>query len=63
VSLLDRGRREAILRMKEQFPDADLIVNFRMATSSISKGRKNAIGSTEVHAYGTAIKFAEPSQE
>ena len=26
VSLLDRGRREAILRMKEKCPEADLIV-------------------------------------
>ncbi len=57
-SLLDRGRREAILRMKEQWPEADLIVNLRVETSSISKGRKKTIGSTEVLAYGTAIKFA-----
>ncbi len=56
-SLLDRGRREAILRMKEQWPGADLIVNLRVETSSISKGKKNAIGSTEVLAYGTAIRF------
>ncbi|NOY69202.1 MAG: YbjQ family protein [Deltaproteobacteria bacterium] len=57
VSLVDRGRREAILRMKEKCRDADLIVNFRIKTSSISKGRKNKIGSVEVYAYGTAIKF------
>jgi len=61
-SILDRGRREAVLRMKEQFPQADLIVNFRIETSSISKGsssrRKNALGSAEVYAYGTAVKFA-----
>jgi len=59
VSLLDRGRREALLRMREECPDADLIVNVRVETSSISKGgKKNKIGSTEVLAYGTAIKFA-----
>lgn len=58
-SLLDRGRREAILRMKEQYPTADIIVNFRMETSSISKGEKKSIGSTEVFVYGTAIKFAQ----
>jgi uncharacterized protein YbjQ (UPF0145 family) len=61
-SLLDRGRREAILRMKEQWPEADLIVNARIETSSISKGSQNrrggSIGSTEVLAYGTAIRFA-----
>jgi uncharacterized protein YbjQ (UPF0145 family) len=61
-SLLDRGRREAILRMHEQFPDADLIINLRIETSSISKGRKNAIGSTEVLAYGTAIKFSDSNE-
>lgn len=56
-SLLDRGRREAILRMKESFPGADIIVNLRVETSSISQGKKKALGSTEVLAYGTAIKF------
>ena len=59
VSLIDRGRREATLRMKEACPDADLIVNFRIKTSSISKGKKNSIGSVEVYAYGTAIRYAE----
>jgi len=58
-SLLDRGRREAILRMKEECPNADLIVKLRVETSSISKCRKNKIGSTEVLAYGTAITFAQ----
>jgi uncharacterized protein YbjQ (UPF0145 family) len=58
VSLLDRGRREAILRMKECCPDADLIVNLRIETSSVSKGRsKRSIGSVEVIAYGTAIWY------
>jgi uncharacterized protein YbjQ (UPF0145 family) len=36
-----------------------LIVNLRVETSSISKGRKKKIGSTEVLAYGTAIKYAD----
>lgn len=58
-SLLDRGRREAILRMKEQWPEADLIVNMRVETSSISKGAKKTLGSTEVLAYGTAIRYAQ----
>jgi len=60
-TLLDRGRREAILRMKEEFPDADIIVNLRIETSSVSKGQKKQIGSTEVLAYGTAIKYATDS--
>jgi len=58
-SLVDRGRREATLRMKEKCPDADLIVNLRITTSSISKGRKNKIGSVEVFAYGTAIQYSK----
>jgi len=59
VSLIDRGRREAILRMKDKCADADLIVNLRIETSSISKGkRKRSIGSVEVFAYGTAIWFS-----
>jgi uncharacterized protein YbjQ (UPF0145 family) len=56
-SLIDRARREAILRMKEQAIDkgAILVTNIRIETSSISKGRRKAIGSIEVLAYGTAI--------
>ena len=56
-SLLDRGRREAILRMKEQCGNASLILNLRVETSSVSQGKKKTIGSTEVLAYGTAITF------
>ena len=59
VSLLDRGRREAILRMKESCSDADLIVNLRIETSSIAKGkRKKGLGTVEVFAYGTALWYA-----
>lgn len=55
-SLLDRARREAILRMKEADPTADLIVNMRLETSSISKGsRQKSVGTIEALAYGTAI--------
>lgn len=55
--LLDRGKREAILRMKESCPDADLYLNCRLETSAISSGRKNTIGCVEIVAYGTAVKF------
>ncbi len=58
VSLVDRGRREAILRLKEACPDADMIVNLRIETSSISKGKKNSVGTVEVFAYGTALYFS-----
>ena len=59
-TLVDRGRREAILRMKEQalLLHADSIVNVKVETSSISKGRRGTIGSIEVCAYGTALKHA-----
>ena len=56
-TLLDRARREAILRLKESCPQADQIINIRLETSSIYKGRKNNVGSVEVLAYGTAIYF------
>lgn len=56
-SLIDRARREAILRMKEEAKrlNADYVFNIKMETSSISKGSNNSIGSVEVLAYGTAI--------
>ncbi len=56
-SLLDRARREAILRMQEQARElgATMIFNMRFETSSISKGRKDAVGTVEVLAYGTAV--------
>jgi uncharacterized protein YbjQ (UPF0145 family) len=56
-SLLDRARREALLRMKEQAKSlgAKLVFNVKYETASISKGRKNAIGSVEILAYGTAL--------
>ncbi len=56
-SLLDRARREAILRMKLQAREhrANIIFNVKLETASISKGRGNSIGSVEVLAYGTAL--------
>jgi uncharacterized protein YbjQ (UPF0145 family) len=56
-TLLDRARREAILRMKEHARDlgADMVFNIKLETSSIYKGKKNSVGSVEVLAYGTAL--------
>lgn len=59
-SLVDRARREAILRLKESCPGATQILNMRIETSSIYKGRGNGIGSVEVLAYGTAV-YSDPS--
>jgi uncharacterized protein YbjQ (UPF0145 family) len=56
-SLLDRARREAIIRIQQQAKaqNAFAVYNLKMETSSISKGRGNNIGSIEVIAYGTAL--------
>jgi uncharacterized protein YbjQ (UPF0145 family) len=56
-SLLDRARREAILRLQEQadFYHASAVYNLKFETSSISKGAKDRVGSIEVLAYGTAL--------
>ncbi|KMP11087.1 hypothetical protein UZ36_05620 [Candidatus Nitromaritima sp. SCGC AAA799-C22] len=55
-TLVDRARREAILRMKEQCPGASQIINLRLETSSIFKtSAKGSVGSVEVIAYGTAV--------
>ena len=61
ASILDRGKREALLRMKESCPDADLYLNCRMETASISRGRRNTIGCVEIVAYSTAIQFKADS--
>jgi len=53
-SLIDRARREAILRMKESAKDASEIINVKIETSSITKNTKG-VGAIEVLAYGTAI--------
>ncbi len=57
-SLIDRGRREAVLRMKEQaaLSSSQSIFNVKFETSSISRGVSSALGSVEVFAYGTAVK-------
>jgi uncharacterized protein YbjQ (UPF0145 family) len=56
-SLIERARREAILRMKEdaQQLGAQAIFNVKLETASIYKGRGQQIGSVEVYAYGTAL--------
>jgi uncharacterized protein YbjQ (UPF0145 family) len=56
-SLLDRARREAVLRMKESCPGADEIVNLRLETCPISNQGAGQVGSVEVLAYGTAIYY------
>jgi len=57
-TLLDRGRREALLRMKEKAQElgAELVFNVKYETSSISGQSRKNIPIIEVHAYGTALK-------
>ncbi|MDM8559646.1 heavy metal-binding domain-containing protein [Candidatus Parabeggiatoa sp. HSG14] len=59
-TLLDRGRREALLRLKENAIDwgATQIINVRLETSAIGgrSGNNRGLGSIEVIAYGTGIK-------
>jgi len=56
-SLLERARREAILRMKAEAKakGARSVWNVRLETSSISKDARQGVGAVEVLAYGTAI--------
>ncbi|MCZ6828652.1 MAG: YbjQ family protein [Gammaproteobacteria bacterium] len=56
-SLLERARREAILRMKAAAREqgANAIFNVRLETSSITKGSRGQIGAVEVLAYGTGL--------
>ena len=55
--LLDRARREAILRMKQDALDLApcKIFNVKIETASVSKGGGNALGTVEALAYGTAV--------
>ena len=59
-TVLDRGRREAIQRMREQAAarQADMILDVRLETAIVmrSKGNQGA-PATEVIAYGTAVKL------
>lgn len=60
-SLLDRARREAILRMKEDALSrgGEMITNLKMETSTLTgaANQRGQIGSVEVIAYGTAVIF------
>jgi uncharacterized protein YbjQ (UPF0145 family) len=58
-SLLERGRREAIVRMKEQARQlgATAVVNVRLETASLSEdwSARRPLFSAEFIAYGTAL--------
>jgi uncharacterized protein YbjQ (UPF0145 family) len=61
-SLLDRARRESVLRMKEEAAKQgfDAVINVRLESSNIASPMRNDRGTAgvEVLAFGTALKLA-----
>lgn len=61
-ALVDRARREAILRLKEKCRNAESVINLRVETAAIAQGKQES-RCVEVLAYATAIyRFAPPAQ-
>jgi len=62
-SLLDRGRREAVLRMKEAAFDAGYraVINVRIDTSRLASSTRDGKGTAgvEILAFGTALRLAQ----
>lgn len=58
-SILDRARREAILRMREKARNANIIVNARVETVMYNKNYdgQQSIPMSAIIAYGTAITY------
>ena len=62
-SIMDRARREAILRMREKARTAHIIVNARIETVMLdedngTQNEANKIPKCAVIAYGTAVTYA-----
>ena len=60
-SIMDRARREALLRMREKAKKAYIIVNTRIETIMLDEDDvqcKNGIPKCAVIAYGTAVTYA-----
>lgn len=57
-TLLDRARREAVLRMKDQAKamGAEMVFNVKFEASNVSGQYSKRLPILEVHAYGTALK-------
>ena len=57
-SVLDRGRREAILRMRENAKDANFIINAKIESVMINDYyTNNSVPKCAIIAYGTAITY------
>lgn len=61
-SLLDRAKREALLRLKENCPGAHEIVNVRLETMALAGSQPRQVTGVEVLAYGTAIYYVEQAR-
>jgi len=65
-SLLDRARREAVLRMKEEAAKGgyDAVINVRLESTNIAAPLRNDRGTAgvEILAFGTALKLARAAQ-
>jgi uncharacterized protein YbjQ (UPF0145 family) len=61
--LLDRARREAVLRLKANCPGAHEVINLRLETCAISGKANGEVSAVEVVAYGTAIYFTHDPQD
>ena len=57
-TLIDRGRREAMLRMKESAIEwgASQVINVRFETANIAGQGQAGMGAVEIMAYGTGIR-------
>jgi len=63
-SLMERARRESLVRMLEQAKQlgANAVYNVRFGTSSIrSAQRRNRAAMVEMCAYGTAVRLTDPT--
>ena len=65
--LLERARREAVVRMKEQarIHGHDTVINVRIETSALARARSDAKGTAgvEVLAFGTAVTLSAGSRK
>jgi uncharacterized protein YbjQ (UPF0145 family) len=55
--LLDRARREAVLRLKQQVRDrgGHMVFNIKFESFNVTMGARGGIAAVEVLAYGTAL--------
>ena len=56
-SVMDRGRREAVLRMREKAKGASIIVNTRVESVMLNDIYKGSVPQCAIIAYGTAITY------